>query len=180
MEHPDGQSGDTAPSIKNPRAAIDPGQIYPTASANLPTTQDERRMKNEQAKIISGAELESKGYRIGHEEPKSKEVDIVGGLIIIAGVSSILLNHSPISIAFSAVYVTVGLGIILRSATARKIVIYMSAFGLVMNILALFSTSIFLSGKASIWPILSILLSIIVQLVVLSVLTWHKNEAEFH
>jgi hypothetical protein len=162
------------------KPVFDPSQIYPTVSEQLPTAQAERQMRNEQAKAIAGAELSAKGYNLEHAKPKSKAVDIVGGLIILSGALSILLNHKPISIAFNAIYVFVGLGIISRSAMARKIVVFASAIGLVGNILSLFATSLFLSGKASILPVLTILFSIAVQITVLSILTWHQAEKEFH
>ena len=163
-----------------PKSAIDPSQIYPTASDSPPSGQDERQIASAQANDLAKAQLQMSGHYIDPSPPKSKEVDIVGGLIMLSGIVSILLNHTLFGIVFNAVYIFVGLGILTRSAMARKIVIYASALGLLMNIASLFGTSIFLSGKASIRPILSILFSMAVQLYALSVLTWHKNEAEFH
>jgi len=142
--------------------------------------QDERRAASSQANGLAKAQLRMSGNYINPSPPKSKEVNIVGVLIILSGAVSILLNHTVLGVVFNAVYIAVGSGILTRSAMARKIVIYASAIGLLMNIVSLFGTSIFLSGKASIGPILSTLFSIAVQLYVLSVLTWHKNEAEFH
>lgn len=167
-------------SIPRPKPAIDPGQIYPTASNSVLSEQDERRAASSQANGLAKAQLRMSGNYINPSPPKSKEVNIVGVLIILSGAVSILLNHTVLGVVFNAVYIAVGSGILTRSAMARKIVIYASAIGLLMNIVSLFGTSIFLSGKASIGPILSTLFSIAVQLYVLSVLTWHKNEAEFH
>lgn len=164
---------------KNKPSSIDPSQIYPTTSkqVSIPHGQSQTSARGD---LIVAAQNEMSGIRLRPQAAKSKEVDAVAGLIVLSGVLAILSNHRIISIGFSVVYILVGLGIFTRSAIARKMVIFASAAGLALNILNLFVFSSAIGGKASILPVLSMLFSIAVQLVVLSVLTWHQNEAEFH
>lgn len=157
---------------------IDPKSIYPEAthSATQPAGQNYSLQNNPDA----AAGLEMTGQPNRYSQPRSRSVDILGGLIILTSVISIAASQKPLNIAFNAVYIAIGLGLISRSAMARKIVIVVSILGLLGNIMSLFATSLFLSGKKSIVPVLSILFSICVQITVLSVLTWHQTEKEFH
>lgn len=166
-------------SQMNQKKAVNPSQIYPDASkqAYMPRGQ---HLTGERAAEIAAAESQMSGMRMKPTAAKSKEVNMVGGLITLSGIVSILLNHGWLNLAFNAIYIFVGLGILTRSAMARKIVVMASGVGLVMNLFSLLAISAFLSGRASILPILSAIFSIVVQIVVLSVLTWHANEAEFH
>ena len=168
-----------SPDYRARPATVNPSQIYPTPKDSAAPASEQRYAPGD---LLTNSELEMAGVQ-GNKasgRPHSREIDIVAGLITLSGFVSLLTYHRPLSMAFSAVYIFIGLGILARSAIARRIVIFVSIFGLLMNILSLLVTSAFLSGKASIIPVLSIFFSIAVQIAVLSVLTWHQNEKEFH
>jgi hypothetical protein len=170
--------GTSAPShAKNYHAQLNPIHIYPTATADPRLVDNNPNAKAEAALYTSGLK---KPYHTGRYRP----VDFVGGLIILGGLlpllASLLSSFNVLGAAFNVVYILIGIGIIMRSEMARKIVIFVSAIGLVLNVASLFLVSTSTTGKENVISVLSYLFSIGIILIALSILTWHQAEAEFH
>jgi hypothetical protein len=178
LVQPEDQAIPTTSNQPVVKASFDPSRIYPTATdaATKPTTANSSDQLNT---MRANAGLQMAGVK--HLAHSSKKVDAIGALIIVGGLiqAAVSIEHLNIGIAFDIVYIVVGAGIIMRSELARKIVVYVGGFSVLMSIIGLIGILSSDDGVRLLLSVASLIFSVVVLIFVLSILTDPNVESEF-